>query len=103
MLKTTRRKFLKDTLVTGTAFAAYGCQSTPRIIGANNRLRIAVAGVKGRGGSHIKGWLDQDNVEVAYIIDPDKNVLAEKLKYLKDRTDGKHFILTIQRIYTGLT
>ena len=85
MLKTTRRKFLKDTFVAGTAFAVYGCQTTPRIIGANNRLRIAVAGVNGRGGSHIKGWLEQDNVEVAYLIDPDERVLAQKLKYLKER------------------
>ncbi|MEA3224779.1 MAG: Gfo/Idh/MocA family oxidoreductase, partial [Planctomycetota bacterium] len=89
MSKTTRRKFLKDSLVAGTAFAVCGCQSTPRVLGANDRLRIAVAGVNGRGGSHISGWLEQDNVEVAYLIDPDKNVLAKKLKYLKDKTEGK--------------
>ncbi|MHC4330779.1 MAG: Gfo/Idh/MocA family protein [Planctomycetota bacterium] len=90
MSKTTRRKFLKDSLVAGTAFAVYGTKSTARASSANNCVRIAVAGVNGRGGSHIKGWLDQDNVEVAYLIDPDKNVLAQKLKYLKERTEGKY-------------
>ncbi|MHC4362132.1 MAG: twin-arginine translocation signal domain-containing protein, partial [Planctomycetota bacterium] len=61
MPKTTRRKFLKDSLVAGTAFAVCGTKSTARSR-ANNRLRIAVAGVNSRGGSHMKGWLDQDNV-----------------------------------------
>ncbi|MHC4173204.1 MAG: Gfo/Idh/MocA family protein, partial [Planctomycetota bacterium] len=89
MSKTTRRKFLKDSLAAGTAFAVCGTKSTARVSGANNRLRIAVAGVNGRGGSHIKGWLEQDNVEIAYLIDPDKNVLAKKLKYLEEKTEGK--------------
>ncbi len=89
MSKTTRRKFLKDSLVAGTAFAVCGTKASARVSGANNRLRIAVAGVNGRGGSHIKGWLDQDNVEIAYLIDPDKNVLAQKLKYLKEKTEGR--------------
>ena len=89
MSKTTRRKFLKDSLVAGTAFAVCGTKSTARVSGANNRLRIAVAGVNGRGGSHIKGWLDQDNVEIAYLIDPDKRVLAQKLKYLEGKVEGK--------------
>ena len=90
MSKTTRRKFLKDTLVAGSAFAICGTKSYARAVGANNRLRIAVAGVNGRGGSHIKGWLDQDNVEIAYLIDPDKRVLAQKLKYLEGKTEGKY-------------
>ncbi|MFC1603591.1 Gfo/Idh/MocA family protein [Planctomycetota bacterium] len=90
MSKTTRRKFLKDTLVAGSALAVCGTKSYARAVGANNRLRIAVAGVNGRGGSHIQGWLDQDNVEIAYLIDPDKRVLAQKLKYLEGKTEGKY-------------
>ncbi|UCF17363.1 MAG: twin-arginine translocation signal domain-containing protein, partial [Phycisphaerales bacterium] len=89
MSKTTRRKFLKDSLVAGTAFAICGTKSTARA-GANNRLRIAVAGVNGRGGGHIQGWLDQDNVEVAYLIDPDKRVLAGKMKWLEGKVEGKY-------------
>ena len=88
MSRTTRRTFLKNSLATGTLFAIGGCQSTARIVGANNRLRIAVAGVNGRGGSHIKGWLEQDNVEIAYLIDPDEQVLARRLKDLEGRAEG---------------
>ncbi|MCP4452443.1 MAG: gfo/Idh/MocA family oxidoreductase, partial [Planctomycetes bacterium] len=45
------------------------------MLGANDRLRIAVAGLNGRGRGHIDGWLGQDNVEIAYLIDPDRDVL----------------------------
>jgi predicted dehydrogenase len=58
-------------------------------MGANNRLRIAVAGVNGRGQSHIKGWLEQDNVEIAYLIDPDQRVLDRIMRSLERLTDGK--------------
>jgi len=88
MSKTTRRKFLQNSLVAGTAFAVCGTKSTSGSR-ANNRLRIAVAGVHGRGGSHMKGWLEQDNVEIAYLIDPDKNVLAQKMKYLEGKVEGR--------------
>ena len=88
MSKTTRRKFLQNSLVAGTAFAVCGSRSTARA-GANNRLRIAVAGVNSRGGSHISGWLEQENVEIAYLIDPDKDVLAKKLKSLEGKVKGK--------------
>ena len=37
MLKTTRRKFLKDSLVAGTALAVCGTKSYARAVGANNR------------------------------------------------------------------
>jgi predicted dehydrogenase len=90
MSKTTRRRFLKSSLFAGTAFAIGGTRASGQIIGANNRLRIAVAGVNGRGGNHIDGWLGQDNVEIAYLIDPDENVLRGKLDYVKRKTEGKH-------------
>ncbi|NQV34984.1 MAG: Gfo/Idh/MocA family oxidoreductase [Phycisphaeraceae bacterium] len=89
MSKITRRRFLHNSLATGSALALYGCQSTPRITGANDRLRIAVAGLNGRGKSHINGWLAQDNVEIAYLIDPDKDVLDERMRDLQSKVEGK--------------
>ena len=52
----TRRNFLKYSLAAGTTALICGTASTARVFGANDRLRIAVAGVNGRGGSHIAGW-----------------------------------------------
>jgi predicted dehydrogenase len=89
MSKTNRREFLKASLAAGTAFTICGTRATSKVLGANNRLRIAVAGVHGRGGSHIKGWLEQDNVEIAYLIDPDMKVLDGKMSGLEKMVKGK--------------
>ena len=77
-----RRDFLKKSsvLVAGSSFLISGTKASGNIIGANDRVRIGVAGLNGRGGAHIGGWKGQANVEIVALIDPDKNVLAKRLK-----------------------
>jgi predicted dehydrogenase len=48
-----------------------------------------VAGLNGRGNSHIDGWLKEDNVEIAWLIDPDAKVLERALKIVEDKSGGK--------------
>lgn len=53
----------------------------PTVKGANDRLRIAVLGVNGRGKSHIEEIMDlsqKANVEVAVLCDPDMNLLQDR-------------------------
>ncbi|MCX8240054.1 MAG: Gfo/Idh/MocA family oxidoreductase [Akkermansiaceae bacterium] len=87
-MQTTRRKFFQTAAGASAAslFTISGTRASGKVIGANNRLRIAVAGVNGRGGSHISGWLSQPNVEIAYLIDPDENVLRKKIEEVKKKT-----------------
>lgn len=86
----TRRSFIaKSALAAGSYALVSGTSSSARVIGANDRLRIAVAGCKGRGKSHIAGWLEQPNVEIAYLIDPDQDVLNSSLKALQEKTKDK--------------
>ena len=82
MARTTRRDFLKTSsaIVAGSTFLISGTKASGKIIGANDRLRIAVAGLNGRGGAHIRGWKGQKNVEIVSLIDPDSRVLAGRLK-----------------------
>ncbi len=86
---TTRRSFLKSSLATGTAALICGTKGQVSVHGANDRLRIAVAGLNGRGGSHIGGWLGQKNVEIAYLIDPDEKAVARKMGEVEKKTKGK--------------
>ncbi|MBI5691517.1 MAG: Gfo/Idh/MocA family oxidoreductase [Verrucomicrobia bacterium] len=87
----TRRSFLRQSaLAAGSMAVLSGTSSSGRVIGANDRLRIAVAGLNGRGKSHLSGWLEQPNVEIAYVIDPDQKVLDRTLKSLKEKTAGKY-------------
>jgi len=49
MLQHDRRNFLKRATTTGiaTTFAIAGTKASGRILGANDRVRIAVAGING--------------------------------------------------------
>ncbi|MAG93464.1 MAG: dehydrogenase [Planctomycetaceae bacterium] len=90
MSQFTRRRFLQTTSAAGAGLLLTGTRASGKIKGANDRVRIAVCGLNGRGGSHIGGWLGQENVEIAYLVDPDANVLAKRLKYVNDKADGRY-------------
>jgi predicted dehydrogenase len=83
-----RRNFLQGAAVAGSSLLITGTRASGKIIGANDRLRIAVAGVNGRGKSHIAGWLEQNNVEIVYLIDPERNALNRGLKLVQQKSDG---------------
>ncbi len=69
-----RRSFLK----TGTAALATSALSASRVLGANDRIRVAVVGVRGRGWDHVRGYKPIPGVEVAYYCDVDENVLRKR-------------------------
>ncbi|MDP3916434.1 MAG: Gfo/Idh/MocA family oxidoreductase [Bacteroidota bacterium] len=89
--KNSRRTFLR-TAATGALIAAVAPSAVtaqvkkPEIIpasvkGANDRIRVAVLGINGRGKSHIEevmGLQEKSNVEVAVLCDPDMNLLRER-------------------------
>ncbi len=77
-----RREFLKTATV-GTATVATAAVGIPTIIpsrafGANDRLRVAVIGINGRGKNHISGFSSLENVEVATLCDVDNVVLQAR-------------------------
>ena len=84
-----RRKFLKSSAVASGAFLTAGTLSSFGNESANDRVRIAVAGLNGRGRNHIDAWAAARNVEVAYLIDPDSKVLASGMARLNDKTKGR--------------
>ena len=48
-------------------------------MGANDRIRVAVCGLRGRGWDHVRGYKPIPGVEVAYFCDADENVLNKRL------------------------
>ena len=89
MTKPTRRDFLSAATAAGGSLILTGTRASGAIDGASDRVRIAVAGLNGRGQSHLKGWIGQKNVEVAYVIDPDDRVRERTMGSLAKRIDGK--------------
>jgi len=62
-------------MTVGTAALALG----GRILGANDRVRVAICGVRGRGNDHIRGFSRVPGVEIAALCDVDENILNGRL------------------------
>src|SRR5690606_25572274 len=87
MAQLTRRRFLQSSAAAAApALLLTGTRASGNIQGANDRLRIAIAGLNSRGKAHISGWLEQENVEIAYVADPDQRVLARTVDAIEKKT-----------------
>ena len=63
-----------------TAFGGVALMARPhRALGANERVRVALCGVRGRGTDHLKNYSKLPNVEIAAICDIDERVRAKCL------------------------
>jgi predicted dehydrogenase len=62
-------------------------RANPR--GANERIRVAVLGVRGRGRSHAAGFASLENVEVAALCDPDLRVLPGVARSVEERQSSR--------------
>ena len=50
-----------------------------RVLGANDRVRVAVCGVRSRGFDHIQSYALLKNVDIVALCDVDENVTAQRL------------------------
>ena len=79
---------MKRTAVAGIAAATFtisGTKSSGKVLGANDTVRIAVAGINGRGQEHLHQFASMKNVEVAYLVDPDSRLFASLSAAVKKR------------------
>jgi len=72
-----RRAFLKSSGIAAAGFMT--AASAKKVLGANDRIRVAVIGVRGRGWDHVKGYKTIPGIEIAYFCDIDENVLQKRL------------------------
>src|SRR4030095_8823989 len=96
MSEVNRRYFLMSS---GLAAAAPLTARASSLNGANNRVRVAVIGIKGRGGEHIQAFsrLKDNNVELAALCDVDENVLNQRLAQVEKLTGKKPEAFTDMR------
>jgi predicted dehydrogenase len=82
-----RRDFIKSTARTGAGLAALGgirfFTKPERILGANDRVRIAVVGLHGQGWEHVEQYCAMPDVEIAAVCDVDENITAERLDQME--------------------
>ncbi len=89
MSRHNRRDFLKCAAAGSlAAFTVAGTKASGRVLGANDRVRIAVAGINGRGQEHLHEYLSmKHNVEVVYLVDPDSRLYESRSKLVKRHAD----------------
>ncbi|HVA48714.1 MAG TPA: Gfo/Idh/MocA family oxidoreductase [Pirellulales bacterium] len=92
MSRSSRRHFLKTSLAAaGAAGVATfaGTQASAKARGANDAIRVGIAGLNGRGGEHLKQFASLPGVEITYLIDPDQKVLERRVKEVESLTGRK--------------
>lgn len=100
MKKFTRRDILKATIPSSLAMMAIPTIIPSTAFGANDRLRVAVIGINGRGKDHIAGFMKQDNVEVATLCDVDNVVLQDGAKAFEQKYGKKvNMQQDLRRVY----
>jgi len=91
MKKITRRNFLKTSIASGTVVAASSTLSFAKpfsnILGANDKVRVAVAGIRSKGAQHIRLFHQLPGVTVAAVCDPDQEILDREISKFKDRNE----------------
>lgn len=82
-----RREFLnRSAILSAAAVAGANLGSTQTASAAakkgaaNDRLRVAVVGVRGRGMAHVAGYLGKNNCEIVAICDCDEAVIGNAMK-----------------------
>ena len=83
-----RRSFIKTAAV-GTASLSLPTIIPASAFGANDRVRVAVIGINGRGKDHISGFSKLENVEVAALCDVDNVVLQERAADFEKKNNKK--------------
>jgi len=90
---TKRREFIRDSMIGtgGIAIGAMGfsAKSYGSIIGANDRINLAVIGVRNQGTVHINnycGLKDSHNVRIKTICDTDEALWGPAVKIIREKT-----------------
>ena len=75
-----RRDFLSGGTVGVAALGSVSLLARPqRAMGANNKIRVAICGLHGRGKDHLHNYSQIPNAQIAAFCDVDENVLRERL------------------------
>jgi predicted dehydrogenase len=93
---TKRREFIKRGILGSAGIAiggiGFSSRSYESIIGSNERINVAVIGIRGQGGTHINSWCllsENRNVRLKTICDVDEQYFADKSKIVFDKTGIK--------------
>ncbi|MDP4129923.1 MAG: Gfo/Idh/MocA family oxidoreductase [Bacteroidota bacterium] len=81
---TKRRDFIKTSMMGSAGIAigglGFSAKSYASIPGANERVNVAVIGIRGQGQNHIQGYSRLKNAQVTALCDVDSNLFDERVR-----------------------
>ena len=86
MTRQSRRQFIQRTLAAAATVTVAGTKSSGQVVGANEAIRVAVAGLNGRGSAHISAYVGMPNVRISHLVDPDTRTYASKVRQIQQRS-----------------
>lgn len=92
-----RRSFMSHSAAIAAAMAALRTErafaaepvASRKPIGANDKLRVAVVGVKGRGMSHVGGFNGNHGCEIVTVCDADSGVIGPAMTAIEKKSGKK--------------
>ncbi|MBL9080791.1 MAG: Gfo/Idh/MocA family oxidoreductase [Planctomycetales bacterium] len=106
--KLSRRDFVERAILSASAALAGGALSrnafaaesdAARKVGPNDKLRVAVIGVNGQGGSHVNEWLKNPDVDLVAICDVDPAAYAKVSKKIKDQSRLPEYVQDVRKLF----
>jgi len=104
-MSVTRRTFVESAVALASAALASGPGSSraaeERVASrpSGDRLRVAVVGVNGRGGSHLSAWTASPDAEVVALCDCDPNVVPKRMEEFFRQAERKpDFVQDFRRL-----
>ena len=90
---TKRREFIRTTIIGTAGITIGGLGLSPKtyasVIGSNERLNLAVVGLRSRGRDHISSWCalkDNRNVRIKTICDVDEQFFPQTVKLVQEKS-----------------
>jgi predicted dehydrogenase len=62
-----------------------GTKSSGRVLGANDAIRVGVAGIHGQGNAHIEQYLGLEGCQVTHLIDPDSSLFGSRSQKITEK------------------
>lgn len=91
-MRANRRQILQRAAAASVAFPLFtiaGTKSSGRVLGANDTIRVGVAGINGRGVAHIDGLAGQSGVQITHLIDPDSSLFDARSALVEKKAGNK--------------
>lgn len=93
---TNRREFIKTGMIGGAGITiggmGFSAKSYASIAGANDRINLAVIGIRNQGTVHLNSWCalkDSHNVQVTAVCDTDEQLFAPAEKLVTEKAGTK--------------